>query len=138
MQVLHTHRTRSFFASTERTWPLEARAATFVLEAAGTHINSLERRGLPRPPCRVVATLCASDEPASLGQTIIYTRDVDETHLGFICHSELPQEQMLLHLSLDEIGSLRIPGRIVRCRRFMEGWYEGVLRFDAPQPLLGG
>jgi hypothetical protein len=138
MQILQGHRTRPLFPNTERDWPLEARAATFVLEAAAGDASTLERRNIPRPPCRIEATLSPADDPAALGEVLIYTRDIDRGHLGFICHRELPQGYRVdLHLTIEHAGPLHISATIIRCRQFMEGWYEGVLRFDEPRADLG-
>lgn len=120
MQTLPLHR--------ERTWPLDARMAMFVLETGGQDPQVTRDRSAPRHPCRIMGTV-VTDNPKALGQKIVYVRDMNTGHLGFISQNELPVGAKLL---LNCLGDHGVPERMVckvsRSRSFMKGWHEGVLR----------
>ena len=79
---------RSLFRNLDRTWPLDARMAMFVLEAGGQDPQFVRERHSPRQACRIIATVCGSD-PRSLAHWIVYIRDMNDGHLGFISQTNL-------------------------------------------------
>jgi len=95
----------------ERTWPLDARMAMFVLEAGGFHPEITRERTLPRLACRIEATVALSKDesgPAdqsSLADAIIYIRDFNPGHVGYISNCELPTgARVLVDLPVGEIA----------------------------------
>src|SRR4051812_37484700 len=58
MQVLTHTRSHSQPLDRERTWPLDARMAMFVLEAGGQPAPNERDRSAARQPCRIIGTLC--------------------------------------------------------------------------------
>jgi hypothetical protein len=118
------------FRDTQTSWPMDARAALFVLEAGGSADQYFDRRDMERTPCHVEATACSADDPASLGQFILYTHDINTLHLGFVTVQNLPLgSHVQVNLTLDD-RQVQLTGTIGRCRYFMEGWFEGVIHFD--------
>jgi PilZ domain len=111
----------------ERTWPLDARMAMFVLEAGGAGPTFTRHRSVPRHACRIMGTLC-NDDPKSLTHSIVYVRDISDGNLGFISQHNLPIGQTVwLNCTVNEGAPVRTPCRIGRSRAFMKGWHEGVL-----------
>jgi hypothetical protein len=101
--------------------------AIFVLEAGGSPPQATRQRLAPRHTCRIVGTIC-EDDPSALAHAIIYVRDANEGHLGFICQSNLPVGKTVwLHCSTSQGQSFHASCRIGRSRAFMSGWNEGVL-----------
>jgi hypothetical protein len=127
MQAL-THRRSHFSAQDrERTWPLDARMAMFVLEAAGHDPETIRERAQERHACRIIATVCGPDR-RSLSHSILYVRDITPGHMGFICQSDLPVGATVsLNCTTEEGQNIRGECRIGRSRQFMQGWNEGVL-----------
>jgi hypothetical protein len=118
------------FRDTQSAWPMDARAAMFVLEANGSAEQYFDRRESDRTPCHVDATACSAAEPAQLAEFILYTRDIDALNLGFVTAQNLAiGSHVQVNLTLDE-RKVQLTGTIARCRYFMEGWFEGVVQFD--------
>ena len=69
--------------------------AMFVLEAGGQDPQFTRERQSAREACRIIATVCGSD-PRSLAHWIIYIRDMNDGHLGFISQSNLPIGQTVV------------------------------------------
>jgi hypothetical protein len=114
----------------ERAWPLDARMAMFVLEAGGSDPQAIQHRTAERVPCRIVGTVC-EDDPTALAHAIVYVRDANDGHLGFICQSDLPVGKILqLNFATPRGQSFHGPCRIGRSRPFMTGWNEGVLELS--------
>ena len=129
MQAILEQRSHVLPYDRERSWPLDARMAMFVLEAGGQDPQFTRERQSAREACRIIATVCGSD-PRSLAHWIIYIRDMNDGHLGFISQSNLPVGQTLvLHCASEDGQTLRTECRIGRARQFMQGWNEGVLQF---------
>jgi hypothetical protein len=123
------------FRDMQTSWPMDARAAMFVLEASGSAEQYFDRRDFDRTPCHVEATACSADDPASLGQFILYTRDINTLHLGFVTAQHLPLgSHVQVNLTLND-RSFQLTGTVGRCRSFMEGWSEGVIHFDREVPI---
>ena len=115
----------------ERAWPLDARMAMFVLEAGGQDPQIPRDRSASREPCRIMGTVC-DPEAENLAHAIVYVRDKDPEHLGFICQSKLPVGTTLWLNCLTEDGQpIRTPCHVKRSRSFMTGWHEGVLQVAA-------
>lgn len=131
MQVSSETRSSLLPLDRERTWPLDARMAMFVLEAGGQpdpveHAAVERNRSTERQPCRMVGTVC--DNRDLHGHAIVYVRDLADRHIGFICQNSLPVGKTVwLHCSTDDGKTLRTPCQIGRSRQFMSGWNEGVL-----------
>ncbi len=127
MQVLLQQRSHILPIDRERSWPLDARMAMFVLEAGGQDPQVTRDRGSPRQTCRIIATVCGPN-PRSLSHSIVYVRDINDRDMGYICQTPLPVGQTVwLNCSNDDGESIRTPCRIGRSRQFMSGWNEGVL-----------
>src|SRR5438132_8427221 len=125
MQALTEERSHLTAFERERAWPLDARMAMFVLEAGGADPQFTRERAAPRQACRIIATLCG-DDPHALAQTIVYVRDMNDGHFGFISQVHLPVgATMSLHCSTDQGGAIRTACEIGRSRPFMTGWNEG-------------
>jgi hypothetical protein len=156
-------------ADRERSWPLDARLAMFVLEAQASEPFSessedddgadgagdagdaakpnlphqTKRRHDDRHACRFEAALLyPAPAPAnSLSQTrddstivalatTAYVRDLSPGHAGFICREPLEAGQVCwLRLDQADGSTVTLRGVVGRCRPFMEGWSEGVVRF---------
>jgi hypothetical protein len=147
-------------AERERSWPLDARLAMFVLEAQASESSAdddgaagdaepavphqTRRRRDDRLACRFEAALLyptpatanalsqnGGDEStiAAVAATA-YVRDLSPGHAGFICREPL-QAGQLCWLRLDQAdgSNVTLRGIVGRCRAFMEGWSEGVVRF---------
>jgi hypothetical protein len=115
------------FRDTQTAWPMDARAALFVLEANASNENYFDRRDVERAICHVEATGCFADDTAQLASFLLYLRDIDPLHAGFVTSSPLPlNSQVQVNFSIDE-RPIQAVGTIQRCRPFMEGWYEGVV-----------
>ena len=112
----------------ERAWPLDARMAMFVLEAAGQDPQPVRDRSAPRQPCRMIATLTDQDQRKASHATV-YVRDRTPQHMGFICQNELPVGSTVwLDCATDDGQPFRTPCQVARLRPFMSGWNEGVLQ----------
>jgi len=123
------------FRDTQTAWPMDARAAMFVLEASGSSEQYYDRRDSDRTPCHVEATGCSADDPTQLAQFILYVRDIDALHMGFATAQNLPLgSHVQVNLTLND-RSFQLTGTIGRCRHFMEGWFEGVVHFDKEAPI---
>jgi len=130
MQTLPAQLRYREFRDTQTSWPMDARAALFVLEAGGPTEQYFDRREFDRTPCHVEATACSADDPASLAHLILYTRDINTMSLGFVIAQNLPVgSHVQVNLTLND-RPVQLIGTIGRSRLFMEGWFEGVLHFD--------
>ncbi len=135
MQTLSAPLRYHEFRDTQTAWPMDARTALFVLEAGGSTEQYFDRRDSDRTPCHVEATACSADDPAQLGQFILYTHDIDSLHLGFVAAQNLAVgSHVQVNLTLND-QSFQLTGTIGRCRHFMEGWFEGVIHFDCEAPI---
>jgi hypothetical protein len=153
----------------ERSWPLDARLALFVLEAQADEattgasdqytsgpsfdapvsqvLQQSQQRPQPRRDervaCRIAADLLfasstssasaasnESDLPPECASSAAYVRDVSPGHAGFICRAPLePGQTCWLRLEQADGSTVTLRGIVGRCRSFMEGWSEGVIRF---------
>jgi hypothetical protein len=130
MQAAGTQLRYREFRDTQSTWPMDARAALFVLEAGGADEFYIERRESDRATCHVEATGCSADDPAQLAEFILYLRDIDPLHAGFVTSQSLPLgHHVQVNFTLDD-RRYQLTGTIGRSRPFMEGWSEGVVNFD--------
>ena len=122
------HGGRSLFRNLDRTWPLDARMAMFVLEAGGQDPQFIRQRQSERHPRRIIATVCGPD-PRLLAHGIIYVRDMNDGHLGFICQNNLPiGERVMVHCATEDGQTVRLKCQVWRSRPFMQGWNEGMLQ----------
>ena len=127
MQALIEQRSHVLPQDRERAWPLDARMAMFVLEAGGQDPQFIRERQSERQPCRIIGTICGLHS-RSLAHAIIYIRDMNDGHLGFICQSNLPVgERVMVHCATEDGQTVRLECRIGRSRSFMQGWNEGVV-----------
>jgi hypothetical protein len=131
MQVLLEKRSALVPLDRERTWPLDARMAMFVLEAGGQPARQLPAvmrdRSLERQPCRIIARVCDGDSTSD-AHTTIYVRDIAQQHIGYISETDLRVGKFIQLCCVDEAGqSFQASCRIGRSRPFMSGWNEGVL-----------
>ena len=127
MQVLSHKRSSIPPQYLERTWPLDARMAMFVLEAGGQDPQPVRDRSAPREPFRMIATLTDRDQRKPSHATV-YVRDRTPQHLGFICQNELPVGSTVwLDCASEDGHAFRTPCEVARLRPFMSGWHEGVL-----------
>ena len=128
MQAILEQRSHLLPYDRERTWPLDARMAMFVLEAGGQDPQFIRQRQSERHPCRIIATVCGPD-PRSLAHGIIYVRDMNDGHLGFICQNNLPiGERVMVHCATEDGQTVRLECQVWRSRPFMQGWNEGMLQ----------
>jgi hypothetical protein len=128
MQAILEQRSHVLPYDRERSWPLDARMAMFVLEAGGQDPQFTRERQSEREPCRIIATVCGPD-PRFLAHWVIYIRDMNDGHLGFICQSNLPiGERVMVHCATEDGQTVRIECQIQRSRPFMQGWIEGALQ----------
>ena len=132
----------------ERALPLDARLAMFVLEAEAADADDSPRprflRRDKRLSCRFAAALlyARSDAPApadtlsaaSLTESAsVYVRDISPGHAGFVSRHLLPGDAgQICWLQLEQADgtSVTLRGQIERYRPFMDGWHEGVIRFE--------
>ena len=128
MQAILEQRSHLLPYDRERTWPLDARMAMFVLEAGGQDPQFIRQRQSERHPRRIIATVCGPD-PRLLAHGIIYVRDMNDGHLGFICQNNLPiGERVMVHCATEDGQTVRLECQVWRSRPFMQGWNEGMLQ----------
>ena len=134
MQAILEQRSHFLPHDRERTWPLDARMAMFVLEAGGQDPQFIRHRQSERHVCRMMATVCGPD-PRLLAHWVIYIRDMNDGHLGFISQSNLPiGERVIVHCATEDGQTVRIECQIRRSRPFMQGWNEGMLEVCVEDP----
>ena len=108
MQAILEQRSHLLPYDRERTWPLDARMAMFVLEAGGQDPQFIRQRQSERHPRRIIATVCGPD-PRLLAHGIIYVRDMNDGHLGFICQNNLPiGERVMVHCATEDGQTVRL------------------------------
>jgi hypothetical protein len=97
----------------------------------------IERRRVSRGVYRMQAWLQPADATGALRSPIIFVRDVDEYGLGFLAHHDVSALGLpVLFLPAANGRPLRLNCRIARCREFELGWFEGMVQFTQPQPVL--
>lgn len=123
-------------------WPAEVdlilsamEAARSVSPGAGT---SFDRRDTTRQPYRTRAQLKLYADPADAPPAILYTRDADHRGIGFITPTLLPLGYggwVTLQSPAGE--TVRVECTVYRCRRTVQGWFEGALSFHREVWQLG-
>ena len=116
-------------------WPADVDLICSAL-AAALPDGLQNRRQVRRRRQRIIARLslfCGNDgAPITL-----YSRDCDARHMGFITQAQIP---LGYGGTVDLVGPdgqpMSIGCMIYRCRECVPGWFEGVLNFNRPQPVL--
>jgi hypothetical protein len=122
----------------ETPWPREVDLILSAMDAARASHPASERRESGRTPYRTRAMLKlyasrADDPPATL-----YTRDTDRRGLGFITPHLLPLGYGgWVTLQSPEGELIRVECTVYRCRKTVQGWYEGALTFHREAWQLG-
>jgi hypothetical protein len=130
MGAVIAHGGRSVFRNLERSWPLDARMAMFVLEAEGALEHEGRTRELERFVCRVGARLKPMND-ARLGMLDVFIRDVSAEHAGFISsHAVDVGASCWIDFVPAEGAPVRTVCTVGRCREFMNGWFEGVIHLQ--------
>jgi hypothetical protein len=120
--------TQTHLPDREKTWPLDARVAMFVLEAGLP--NPANRRRRQRHHMRVAADWGVGE---SLSERKLYVRDVNSQYVGFITAQAIEVgTRGTIYLEGTDGVRVAVQAVVSRCRQFMEGWYEGCLEFDSP------
>lgn len=98
---------------------------------AGTRADFAHQRRLaPRAQYRTRAKLKLYADPAGTPPWTLYTRDADSRGIGFITPHLLPLGYGgWVTLRAPDGGELRLECTIYRCRKTVQGWYEGALKF---------
>lgn len=117
---------------TERTWPIDARAAMYTLEACGKGDVWRNRRRLPRLNIRVSGRLCKDEHATCLDDPVIYVREINDRFCGFITNSKLSKGD-LLWVDLGKDLPFRAMVRVIRVHGFMDEWYECAAAFTTEQ-----
>lgn len=116
-------------------WPADVDLIQSALEAADPRVG--HARQSRRRRFRVVAKLSLFVTALDQGPIRLYTRDADESHLGFLTESTIP---LGFGGTVELVGPsgqlLSIGCMVYRCRECVPGWYEGVLNFNRKQPSL--
>ncbi|HVT87603.1 MAG TPA: hypothetical protein VHD56_02015 [Tepidisphaeraceae bacterium] len=118
-------------------WPSEVRLITSVLEQQESLFEN--RRSMTRYPYRVKAGIEIIEgsgmHPSRSVQ--VYTRDANARGLGFVSNRELSLGvKARLHLPSPADRPRWIACSIVRCRSFIDGWFEGAVLFDNDQRMF--
>jgi len=118
----------------QESWPPEVSFLISVLERDSEMYK--EQRAIGRTAYQVKATLelFSTDAGVALRTIPVYTRDVNPLAMGLISAQEFPiGSSARLYLPLgDQVKYISC--RVLRCRLFIDGWYEGAVYFDQPHP----
>ena len=97
----------------------------------------IDRRHLPRVAFAAAAALAPADATGAVRPPDIRTRDLNRLGLGFLSRQDL---------SVLGEAELRLPGvtgrvvcvpcRVRRSRELGNGWFDGLVEFLQPQPML--
>lgn len=106
-----------------------------AMDAAGTAPQfcgpAFERRGGARRGYRARGELRLYADPADAEPRTLYVRDADAHGLGFITPHLLPLGYGGWVTLLGPTGDpVRAECTVYRCRRAVQGWHEGALRFN--------
>ena len=103
---------------------------------AGRH-QGPTRRHSDRALYHVTASLkLFSDKPQS-PPWCIYIRDVNPQGLGFVTRHRLPLGYGgILTIPAPNGRTLQIDCTLLRCRESVQGWFEGGMYFNRPQPAF--
>lgn len=89
-----------------------------------------DRRRSARAPYRTRASLKLYADPAGAEPRTLYSRDVDRRGMGFITPHLLPLGYGgWVTLRSPDGEEVRIECTIYRCRKTVQGWYEGAVKF---------
>ena len=122
-------------------WPEDARAASRVLESADA-VPATDRRSVARQRYRVAAMLSSLSMEFGERAIAVYTRDVTEKSLGFLCRRSLATgTRAVVRIPLPGGATLDVTCTVRRCRPVIHGdsntgWYEGALIFSQPQSVF--
>lgn len=109
-------------------WPPEVDMILSAMDAAGC---SRDRRSGNRRSFRARARLTLYADADRRSPWVLFTRDVDRRMLGFITPDLLPLGYGgWLDLPMPDGELLRIDCTLIRCRKAIEGWHEGALKFN--------
>jgi len=97
-----------------------------------------ERRRASRLPLRRRASLKLYADPADANPRTIFTRDADARGMGFITPDLLPLGYGgWVTVRAPNGDVLQVECTVYRCRKTVEGWYEGALNFHRQVWQLG-
>jgi len=117
--------------------PIEPAAAERMRKLAREFPPRIERRRRLRTGYRTRAWLQPVDDTAATRPPLIFTRDLDTEGLGFLASQDLSAlGDAVLHLPDATGRAVRVPCHVRRSRDLEPGWFEGLLQFDASQPLF--
>jgi hypothetical protein len=126
-------------------WPADAKQVARTMEGDAAAPGS-ERRALVRQRYRVAATLSSLSMEFGERAVPIFTRDVTEKGMGFLCRRSLATgTRAVLRAPLPGGGTLDVTCTIRRCRPATTdsssdtqtlGWYEGAVVFSKPQEVF--
>lgn len=115
-------------------WPRDVDLILSALRAAGHREGN--RRAGHRRPYRVIARLslfCSTSEVPRL----LYIRDCNERHLGFLADQPVPLGYGgTVEFVAPDQQTLSVACVVHRCRECVPGWYEGALHFNRVQSSL--
>jgi hypothetical protein len=108
---------------TER-WPIEVRALVASLRVR-TGYRENDRRRETRRRYEIQTTLWFKDDASRVQNTTVYTRDLLERMMSFVCSSFFKVGQVANLDIPDASGAMhRVQGHIRRCRQVRDGWFD--------------
>ena len=114
-------------------WPLEVRALLDSMRkfaSAPKHERRRENRRSYQVEGSILYLRNGQSEPA---RAAIYTRDATDKAIAFVTQTMFEAGQVVtLEVPAPEGVSQKLNGRILRCRQFREGWYDGVFLTQPP------
>ena len=97
----------------------------------------VDRRHLPRVTFAARATLAPADDTGAVRPPAIRTRDLNPLGLGFTARQDLSVlGDAVLQLPAANGRLVCVACRVRRSRELGNGWYDGLVEFVVPQPLL--
>lgn len=126
-------------------WPPEVDMILSAMEVArssaarsGFGVAAADRRDGARQPYRTRAQLKLYADPADAPPAVLYTRDADRRGVGFITPTLLPLGYGgWVTLQAPDGQTVRVECTVYRCRRTVQGWFEGALSFHRDVWQLG-
>ena len=97
----------------------------------------IDRRQTPRVSFAARAALAPADASGAVRPPAIRTRDLNPMGLGFTARQDLSVlGEAVLRLPGDAGRTVCVRCRVRRSRELGNGWYDGLVEFVVPQPLL--
>ncbi len=97
----------------------------------------IDRRQMPRVAFAAAAALAPADATGAVRQPAIRTRDLNPLGLGFVSRQDLSVlGEAVLRLPGPSGRVVCVPCRVRRSRELGNGWFDGLVEFLQPQPML--